>query len=56
MKFTQNYWKKLTEILMDRRYICINSTDIKRAPFDRFREFLHHLASRNAKNHGNNDA
>lgn len=41
---------------MDRRKICISSTDYKRAPFDRFKDFLHHVASKNAKNHNNNDA
>ena len=46
---------------MDRRKRFICSTDIKRAPFDRFKDFLHHLACKNTKkapddNHQQNNA
>lgn len=50
IEFTQAYWFKLTHILMDRRKRCITSQDIARAPFDRFRDFLHHIACRSTKN------
>ena len=50
IEFTQNYWFKLTAILMDRRKRCITTADNARAPFDRFRDFLHHIACRSTKN------
>lgn len=34
---------------MDRRKRCITTSDLKRAPFDRFKDFLHHLACKNSK-------
>lgn len=35
---------------MDRRKRCITSQDIARAPFDCFRDFLHHIACRSTQN------
>jgi hypothetical protein len=40
---------------MDRRKRCITTTDFKKAPFDRFKDFLHHLACKNTKQ-GQNQA
>ena len=34
---------------MDRRKRFITTNDVKRAPFERFKDFLHHLASKNTK-------
>ena len=39
---------------MDRRKRYITTQDQKRAPFDRFKDFLHHLACKNTKKDQNN--
>jgi hypothetical protein len=44
---------------MDRRKRCITTTDFKKAPFERFKDFLHHLACKNTKkdeNHADGNA
>jgi hypothetical protein len=38
---------KLTGILMQRRKLCITTNDFKKAPFDKFIEFLHSVACKN---------
>mmetsp|Transcript_13627 Transcript_13627/g.23196 ORF Transcript_13627/g.23196 Transcript_13627/m.23196 type:complete len:774 (+) Transcript_13627:464-2785(+) len=45
--FHQKYWLKLTSLLMERKKLCISTTDQKKAPFDRFRDFLHYIACKN---------
>lgn len=49
LKFTQTYWIKLTGILMQRRKLAITTNDFKRAPFDRYVDFLHYMACKNSK-------
>ena len=34
---------------MDRRKLSISTDDYKKSPFDRFKDFLHHLACKNTK-------
>lgn len=49
LAFTQRYWFALTQVLMSRKKLVITTSDMKRAPFDRFRDFLHHIACRATK-------
>ena len=45
----------MTAHLMDRRKRCITTQDFKKAPIDRFKDFLHHLACKNTKRNLQND-
>jgi len=47
LKLTQSYWIKLTNMLMDPRKLCIITSDRKKAPRERFTEFLHFIACKN---------
>ena len=37
----------MTSLLMDRRPRCIQSNDVMKAPIERFKDFVHHIACKN---------
>ena len=47
LRLFQNYWIKLVYLLFSKKKICIQSNDVKVAPFDKFTRFLNNLAIRN---------